>query len=155
MAGESKAKVGSPAPDFTLKDADGQEWTLSGHLGKTVVLLFYPRDNTPVCTKQLCSVRDHWSDYQATGAEIVGISTDSVESHKNFAGQKNFPFKLLSDVDADVVTKYGAKSWIPGRSARAVVVIDRNGNVVHQKVESISLFRPKDDDVLEAIRRAG
>lgn len=146
--------IGSPAPEFSLLNADGVAWNLSDHRGKPVVLLFYPRDNTPVCTKQLCSVRDHWLDYKATGAEIVGISTDSVESHKNFAQKKSFPFNLLSDAKGEVIDLYGAKSWIPGRSARAVVVIDKNGKIAYRKVESISLFRPKDDAVLSAIAQA-
>ncbi len=120
-----------------------------------MVLLFYPRDNTPVCTRQLCSVRDHWSEYQATGAEIVGISADTVDSHREFAEKKKFPFKLLSDPHGDVIKKYGAKSWIPGRAARAVVVIDKQGKIAYRKVEAISLLRPKDDDVLAAIRAAG
>src|SRR4051794_10761458 len=77
--------IGDNAPDFTLRDGDGNDWTLSDHRGKTVVLMFYPGDDTPVCTKEMCSVRDHWSDYQATGAEVVGISTDSVESHDKFS----------------------------------------------------------------------
>ena len=152
--GKSNLSVGSPAPDFNLPDADGVDWSLSDHRGQTVVLLFYPRDNTLVCTKQLCSVRDHWSEYRATGAEIVGISTDSVESHKNFSGQKKFPFKLLSDEHREVTQLYGAKSWLPGRAARAVVVIDKDGKIAHRKVETVSLFRPKDDDVLDVIRKA-
>lgn len=142
------------APDFTLKDGDGNDWTLSDHRGKIVVLLFYPGDNTPVCTAQLCSVRDHWSEYQATGAEVVGISTDTVESHKGFAEKNQLPLRLLSDTDRSVSTKYDMKSWLPGRSARGVVVIDRTGKIVHHKAESLSLFRPKDDDVLAAIRQA-
>jgi peroxiredoxin Q/BCP len=111
-------KIGEKAPDFTLKDGDGNDWTLSENLGKVIVLLFYPGDNTPVCTKQLCSVRDNWDDYAETGAEIIGISTDSVESHKGFAEKYNFPFTLLSDENGEVVEKYDAKSWIPGKSAR-------------------------------------
>ncbi len=146
--------IGDSAPDFTLKNGDGVEWTLSNYKGRTVVLLFYPGDNTPVCTKQLCSVRDHWSEYRATGAEVVGISTDSVESHKGFAEKKELPLKLLSDTCGDVTRKYEVKSWLPGRSARAVVVIDRMGKIAHRKVEAVSLFRPKDDDVLAAIRIA-
>ncbi|MCA1589527.1 MAG: peroxiredoxin, partial [Acidobacteria bacterium] len=65
---------GQAAPEFALKDGNEEAWSLSDHRGKTVVLLFYPGDNTPVCTAQLCSVRDRWSEYQATGAEVVGIS---------------------------------------------------------------------------------
>lgn len=148
-------KQGDTAPDFTLKDGDGNDWTLSEHRGKTVVLLFYPGDNTPVCTAQLCSVRDHWSEYQATGAEVVGISTDSVESHKDFAEKKELPLRLLSDADRKVSTAYGMKSWLPGRSARGVVVIDKNGKIAYSKAQALSLFRPADEDVLDAISKAG
>lgn len=147
-------KTGEIAPDFTLKDGDGNDWNLSEHLGKTVVLLFYPGDNTPVCTKQMCSVRDKWADYQETGAEIVGVSTDSVESHKDFAEKYNFPVTLLSDEAGDVIEKYDVKSWLPGRAARAVVIIDKNGKIAYHKVQSISLFKPSDEEVLEAIRQA-
>lgn len=147
-------KTGETAPDFTLKDGDGNDWKLSDHRGKTVVLLFYPGDNTPVCTAQLCSVRDHWSDYQATGAEVVGISTDTVESHKGFAEKNELPLRLLSDTDRSVSTKYEMRSWLPGRSARGVVVIDKEGKIAYHKAQVLSLFRPADEDVLEAIKKA-
>ena len=146
--------IGDTAPDFTLKDGGGNNWTLSEHRGKTVVLLFYPGDNTPVCTMQLCSVRDHWSEYQATTAEVIGISTDTVESHKSFAEKKDLPLRLLSDADGEVTRKYDVKSWLPGRSARAVIVIDSDGKISYRKVEPLSLFRPKDDEVIAAIRAA-
>lgn len=148
-------KIGDDAPDFTLKDGEGNDWTLSGQLGKTVVLLFYPGDNTPVCTAQLCSVRDHWSEYQATGAEVVGVSTDSVESHKGFAEKNELPLRLLSDPDRKVSSAYDMKSWLPGRSARGVVVIDKEGKVAYHKTQSLSVFRPADEDVLKAIQEAG
>jgi len=148
-------KIRDTAPDFTLKDGEGKDWTLSGQLGRTVVLLFYPGDNTPVCTRQLCSVRDHWGEYQLTGAEVVGISTDSVASHKDFAAEHDLPLRLLSDPDRNVSEMYDMKSWLPGRSARGVVVIDRAGKLAYQKVQPLSLFRPADADVLEAIRNAG
>ncbi len=147
-------KVGENAPDFTLKDGDGNDWKLSEQRGKTVVLLFYPGDNTPVCTKQLCSVRDNWEDYAATGAEVVGISTDSAASHKDFAEKHDLPLTLLSDKKGEIVGKYNVKSWLPGRSARAVVVIDKDGKIRHHQVQSLSLFRPKDDEVLAVIRAA-
>src|SRR5215216_5117672 len=102
-------KTGEKAPDFTLKDLNGESWSLHEHAGKIVVLLFYPGDNTPVCTAQLCSVRDNWSDYQATGAEVVGISTDTVESHKGFAEKHQLPLRLLSDADGKVSAQYGMK----------------------------------------------
>ena len=75
----TKLTVTAPAPDVTLTDANGDDWRLSDHHGKVVVLLFYPGDETPICTRQMCSVRDRWDDYVATGAEVVGISSDSVE----------------------------------------------------------------------------
>src|SRR5688572_8687731 len=147
-------KTGEQAPDFRLKDGDGNEWTLSNQRGKTVVLMFYPGDNTPVCTAQLCSVRDHWSEYQATGAEVVGISTDTVDSHKGFAEKNSLPLRLLSDTDRKVSEMYDMKSWLPGRSARGIVVINKGGKIVHRKAQALSLFRPADSDVLEVIRKA-
>jgi len=146
--------IGENAPDFTLRDNTGRTWTLSNYCGKTVVLLFYPGDDTPVCTKQLCSVRDNWSAYQATGAEVVGISMDSAESHGKFAQKYDLPLTLVSDDKGAVTAKYDVKSWFPGRSARAVVVIDKNGRIAYRKVDSRSLFRPKDDEVLAVIERA-
>lgn len=148
-------KEGETAPEFTLKDGDGNEWSLIDHRGKTVVLMFYPGDNTPVCTAQLCSVRDHWSEYQATGAEVVGISTDTVESHKGFAEKNELPLRLLSDSDRKVSEIYGMKSWLPGRSARGVVVIDKDGKIAYSKAQPVSLFKPSDADVLAAIATAG
>ena len=147
-------KAGEKAPDFTLKDAAGNDWKLSEHLNKTVVLLFYPGDNTPVCTKQLCSVRDNWADYAETGAEIVGISTDSSESHKDYAEKYKLPLTLLADEAGETVKKYDVESWIPGRAARAVVVIDKKGFIRHHKTQTLSVFRPGDDEVLAAIEEA-
>lgn len=146
--------IGETAPNFTLSDGNGSGWSLSNYIGKPVVLLFYPGDNTPVCTKQLCSVRDHWSEYQSTGAEVVGISMDSAESHKDFAEKKELPLTLLSDEKGEVTKLYDVKSWLPGRAARAVIVIDKEGKIAYRKVEAVSLFRPKDDDVLASIRKA-
>ena len=144
-------KIGKKAPDFSLKDGDGNNWKLSEHLGETIALLFYPGDNTPVCTKQLCSVRDNWDDYEQTGATIIGVSTDSVDSHKAFIEKHNFPFPLLSDEGGEVVNQYGVGSWIPGKSARAVVIIDEDGKIKYHKTQSLSLFSPSDDEVLQAI----
>ena len=146
--------IGDTATDFTLKDGEGKDWTLSNYKGRTVVLLFYPGDNTPVCTAQLCSVRDHWSEYQATGAEVVGISTDTVESHNKFAEKHSLPLRLLSDADRKVSEMYDMKSWLPGRSARGVVVIDGDGKIAYHKVQAVSLFKPSDADVLAAIKAA-
>lgn len=154
MSWQIGTEVDQQAPDFTLKDGEGQDWHLSEQRGQVVVLLFYPGDETPVCTRQLCSVRDRWTDYVATGAQVVGISTNTVESHRKFTENRGLPLKLLSD-EAGAVTKlYKVRSWLPGRSARAVVVIDAHGVIRHRKVEPLSLFRPHDDQIISAIRSA-
>jgi len=154
MTKETAPQVGEPAPDFTLKDGEGRDWRLAEQRGRVVVLLFYPGDETPVCTRQMCSVRDRWEDYAATGAEVVGVSTDTPESHQKFAAHHGLPLRLLSDPAGEVARLYGATSWLPNRAARAVVVIDGAGRLRHRKVQPLSLFRPKDDEVLAAIRAA-
>ena len=147
-------KINEPAPDFSLPDGNGEQWRLSDHRGKVVVLLFYPGDETPVCTKQLCSVRDRWEDYMATGAEVVGISSDSVESHRKFAEHHDLPLRLLSDADRVAATLYGARSFIPGRVARSVFVIDGQGILRYSDVRPVGLIRPKDDATIAAIKAA-
>jgi peroxiredoxin Q/BCP len=142
------------APDFVLPDGDGVSWRLSEQRGKVVVLLFYPGDETPVCTRQMCSVRDRWEDYAATGAEVVGLSTNSVDSHKKFAEHHQLPLRLLADVDRKVADLFGAQSLIPGKVARSVFVIDQNGVIRYRDVRPLGLFRPKDDDIIKAIRDA-
>jgi len=150
----NQTALNSPAPDFSLKDGNGADWRLSDHRGKVVVLLFYPGDETPVCTRQMCSLRDRWDDYLKTGAEVVGISSDSIESHKKFAAHHGLPLRLLSDSDGAVSRLYSARSLIPGRVARAVFVIDGNGTIRHRDVRPIGLFKPKDDDNIAAIKAA-
>jgi len=153
-AKEAAAAVGSVAPDFILHDTGGAEWQLSAQRGRVVVLLFYPGDATPVCTKQLCSVRDNWESYAETGAEVVGISTDTVESHRTFTDQHQLPLRLLADTEGKVHKAYDASSWFRGRAARAVVVVDAGGIIRYRKVETVSLFRPRDAEIIEAIRAA-
>ena len=147
-------KINEPAPDFSLPDGDGKQWRLSDHRGKVVVLLFYPGDETPICTRQMCSVRDRWDDYVATGAEVVGISTDSVESHRKFAEHHKLPLRLLSDADGSASKLYGARSLIPGKVARSVFVIDASGIVRHSDIRPLGLFKPKDDETIAAINAA-
>jgi len=150
----NKLNLNERAPDFTLKDGNGDAWRLSDQRGKVVVLLFYPGDETPVCTAQMCSVRDRWEDYVATGAEVVGISSDSIESHKKFSEHHRLPLRLLSDSERAVAKQYGALSLIPGRVARSVFVIDANGILRYSDVRPIGLFKPKDDATIAAIKAA-
>ena len=102
----------------------------------------------------MCSVRDRWEDYQATGAEVVGLSTNSVESHKDFAAHHELPLRLLADTDRRVADAFGAKSLIPGKVARSVFVIDANGVIRYRDVRPLGLFRPKDDEIIAAIKAA-
>jgi thioredoxin-dependent peroxiredoxin len=150
----NKLNLNQPAPDFTLRDGNGQDWHLADYRGKVVVLLFYPGDETPVCTRQMCSVRNRWADYQATGAEVVGLSTDSIESHRNFAAHHDLPLRLLSDAEGKVSVLYGARSLIPGKVARSVFVIDAEGILRYQDVRPLGLLKPKDDVIISAIREA-
>jgi peroxiredoxin Q/BCP len=154
MPKDSQAILNTPAPDFTLPDGDGNRWRLSNQRGKVVVLLFYPGDETPVCTRQMCSVRDRWKDYEATGAEVVGISSDSVESHRKFSEHYNLPLRLLSDAAGTVSRLYGARSIIPGKVARSVFVIDAEGVLRYADVRPLGLFKPKDDVTIAAIKAA-
>jgi len=97
------------ATDFTLLDQNGKEHSLSGHKGKWVVLYFYPKDDTPGCTKEACSFRDSFRELQKMGVQILGISKDSVASHKKFAEKYNLNFPILSDESKEIVKAY--KSW--------------------------------------------
>jgi len=143
--------VGSVAPDFELKDSSGATWNLASHRGKVVALVFYPRDETPVCTKQMCSMRDRWADYQATGAEVVGISVGSVDQHQRFVEHYGLPQRLLADEQGEVARLYNVKS-ILGGSQRAVILIDGQGVIKYRK-SVIPIFRPTDDEVISAIKR--
>ncbi|MGZ5311815.1 MAG: thioredoxin-dependent thiol peroxidase [Solirubrobacterales bacterium] len=98
---------GAAAPDFTLPDQDGNEVTLGELRGQAVVLYFYPRADTPGCTTQACGVRDHRADYEAAGARVLGVSPDSVEDVRKFAGKHELGFTLLADADHAVADLYG------------------------------------------------
>lgn len=144
--------IGDLAPDFELPDSDGKAWRLSEHQGKVVALVFYPKDETPVCTKQMCSMRDNWSDYEALGAEVVAISVGSVAQHKQFAEHYNLPQTLLADENGEVTKLMNVKSLFGG-SQRAVIVLDKQGVISYRK-SVMPMFRPSDDEVLTAIRKA-
>jgi len=99
---------GKAAPAFKLADAEGKAVSLKDFAGKNVILYFYPKDDTPGCTKEACGFRDGWSDLKKLGAVVLGVSADSGESHKKFAAKYKLPFTLLSDPDRKVMTAYGA-----------------------------------------------
>jgi len=128
-------EAGDKAPDFKVKDQDGNEVSLSDYKGKKVVLYFYPRDNTPGCTAEACNLRDNYSDLQNEGYEILGVSTDDEKSHKKFIEKQNLPFKLLADTEKEIHEKYG--TWVEknmyGRkymgTARKTFLIDEEGKI--------------------------
>ena len=125
MAG--KPEVGDPAPDFELDGTAGR-FKLSDHLGERVVLLFYPGDNTTVCTKQFCSYRDNAEAFGGLDATVVGISNQSVESHENWTRKHSLTVPLLADEDSSVAKAYGAHQTFIG-TKRAVIIVDEDGVV--------------------------
>jgi peroxiredoxin Q/BCP len=126
---------GKPAPDFALQTDEGETVRLADFRGKPVVLYFYPKDDTPGCTTQACGIRDAWSEFQAKGAVVLGVSADDVASHKKFREKHGLPFSLLADPDRELIGAYGVwqeKTYM-GRTSmgiqRATAVIDAEGNV--------------------------
>jgi len=132
----TELKVGDEAPDFTLPDQDGKPLTLSSLRGKVVVLYFYPKDFTSGCTKEACHFRDAYEDFTDTGAEVIGVSADSQESHRRFRDAYLLPFSLLSDEKEEVKKLYGVSGHL--LPARVTFVIDRAGvvrNVFSSKID--------------------
>lgn len=129
--------IGVTAPDFTLKDKNGNDVSLSDFLGKKVVLYFYPRDNTPGCTKQACAFAEAYKGFKEKNVEVIGISKDSVASHIKFAEKYNLPFILLSDPELKAIESYGVwqEKKMCGKVSMGVVrttfIIDENGNIEH------------------------
>jgi len=127
---------GQKAPAFSLEGNDGKKHSLEDYRGNTVVLYFYPRDDTPGCTKEACGFRDLGSSLKKSGAVVLGVSKDSVDSHNKFAGKYKLPFTLLSDPKAEVMKKYGAfgKKLMYGKTVegtiRSTVVIGPKGEVI-------------------------
>jgi thioredoxin-dependent peroxiredoxin len=114
---------GKPAPAFTLTDGDGNKVSLKDFAGKHVVLYFYPKDDTPGCTKEAYGFRDAWADVKRLNAVVLGVSADSGESHRKFAAKHKLPFTLLSDPDRTVMEKYGAfgEKMMYGKKTRGVI----------------------------------
>ncbi len=127
--------VGDKAPDFTLTDKNGNPVSLSDYKGKKVVLYFYPRDNTPGCTRQACAFAENYSEFQKRNIEVIGISKDSVASHVKFAEKYDLPFVLLSDPDRIAIEAYGVwqEKKMYGKTtmgvARTTFIIDEQGNI--------------------------
>ncbi|WNI17213.1 peroxiredoxin [Actinacidiphila sp. ITFR-21] len=145
-------QVGDKAPDFTLPDQSGAPVTLSEKLAhKTVVLYFYPKDNTRGCTAEACSFRDSYESFTDAGAEVIGVSSDTVASHEKFAGRHELPFTLLADADKAVRKQYGATTLgvVPGR---ITFVIDQEG-VIRHAFSSMTNVGAHVDDALAVVKQ--
>jgi peroxiredoxin Q/BCP len=151
---------GKAPPTFTLEDADGKQISLSDFAGKNVILYFYPKDDTPGCTKEACGFRDDWREIQKLNAVVLGVSADSGESHRKFAAKYRLPFPLLSDPSRKTMEKYGAygEKMMYGKKTvgviRSTVWIGPDGKVKKHwaRVASAAEHPAK---VLEALRDAG
>jgi peroxiredoxin Q/BCP len=142
-------RVGDEAPDFELPGTEGT-FRLSEHRGERVVLLFYPGDNTMVCTRQMCSYRDRPEEFAALGATVVGISTQDLASHEAFKAKHNLTVPLLADVDGGVAKAYSTHGK-PLGTKRAVIVIDEDGIVRHRHDHLLGLDYQNVDDLKAAL----
>jgi thioredoxin-dependent peroxiredoxin len=143
-------KVNDKAPLFVLPDDQGGQFSLAEQAGRKVLLVFYPGDDTPVCTKQLCDYRDGVEAFGGLGVEVVGISNDSAESHRRFREKHGLPFTLLTDADLEVAALYDSKGLLGMK--RSVFLVDEQGVVRYLHIESVALFRRKREELLEVIR---
>ena len=146
-------QVGEAAPDFELPGTDGP-FRLSDHRGERVVLLFYPGDNTLVCTKQFCSYRDRGGDFASLNATVLGISSQDLASHESFVAKHNLNVPLLADVDREVAKAFSAFSARVG-TKRAVIVIDEQGIVRHRHDHLLGLDFQSVDDLKTALDSIG
>ena len=141
--------VGDQAPEFELDGTEGH-FRLSDHRGERVVLLFYPGDFTPVCTKQFCSYAERADDMSALDATVVGISAQDVDSHTKFVTEKGIPVPLLADPGNKVAKSFGASAPIVG-TRRAVVIVDEEGKVAYKHVHTLGLDFQTVDEIREAL----
>lgn len=153
MTKPKKVDVGDVAPDFTLPDQTGTPVRLHDRLGRNnVVLYFYPKDQTPGCTIEAKAFRDSYDAFTAAGAEVIGVSADSVASHRRFVASHGLPFLLLSDRDGEVRASYGVEKTLGLLPGRVTYVIDRNGVVRHVYSSQLRVKRHTRDSL--AVARA-
>jgi peroxiredoxin Q/BCP len=144
--------IGDPAPPFTALAHTGQQVSLADYLGKQVVVLyFYPRDGTSLCTAQACRFRDAYTDFVAAGAVVIGVSVNSLDSHKRFAAERRLPFLLVSDEDGDLQAAFGVPRLLGFLPGRTTYVIDKQGVVRHIFTSHFSADRHI-EEALRAVR---
>lgn len=145
----AKLKPGDPAPDFELPGTGGRTYRLADYRGRKVVLAFYPGDFTPVCTKQFCSYRDDGERLDRLGAEVLGISPQSVDSHERFSEEKRLNVPLLADEDKSVARAYGVLAG--GHVRRSVFIVDEAGVLRHCKISLVGLGYESVGDLEKAL----
>lgn len=151
MAGGIQA--GDKAPDFTLPSQDGEPVRLADRLGERVVVLyFYPKDETPGCTREACAFRDSYEAFTEAGADVLGVSSDSADKHAAFASHHSLPFTLLSDEGGAVRKSYGVPSTLGVLPGRVTYVIDREGTVRHVFSSQLSIGRHV-ADALDVVKK--
>lgn len=148
-----KPKVGDQAPEFELPGTGQRTYCLSDYRGRRLILAFYPGDFTPVCTRQFCSYRDHADRLDGLGAELLGISPQSVASHERFAREKRLTVPLLADEDKAVARAYGVLAGPVVR--RAIFIVDEEGAIRHRKVTLAGLSYESVDDLERAMAAIG
>ena len=148
---DNGVRVGAKAPDFALLSQSGETVRLEDFLGKPVVLFFYPKDDTPGCTKEVCAFRDDFEEFGELDAEVIGISSDSVQSHEAFAERHHLPFALLSDEGGKVRKLYGVPSTLGLFPGRVTYVIDEQGVVRHVFSSQLGVERHV-QEAIEALR---
>lgn len=145
-------KTGQTAPDVSLTDDAGETFSLSERKGRWTLLVFYPGDDTPVCTRQLCDYRDGIEEFADLDVDVIGISGDDPESHRRFKHKRDLPFRLLSDPDLAVAARFGCRGALGMK--RGVFLLDDALVCRYAHVESVALFRRRRDELLEVIRSA-
>ena len=151
---KDRVDVGSKAPDFTLPSQSGEMSSLRDFAGKPVILFFYPKDDTPGCTKEVCAFRDRYEEFRKLDVEVIGISSDSVESHRTFAAKHDLPFTLLSDEEGKVRRLYGVPKTLGLFPGRVTYVIDREGIVRHVFFSQVGVEKHVEEalEALHAVR---
>ena len=144
-------QVNEKAPLFSLPDSEGNTFSLADQAGRKTLLVFYPGDNTPVCTKQLCDYRDGIEAFEGLGVDVVGISNDNAETHRKFSQKHRLPFRLLTDAGLEVAAQYDSKGLMGMK--RSIFLVDESGVIRYRHVESVPVFRRKREELLEVIEK--
>lgn len=151
---ETQPVIGSTAPDFKLEKSDGGHFHLAQECKqKAVVLIFYPGDFTPVCTKQLCEYQENWDEFKKWDVQLLGLSKDSAEKHEKFSKEYGFSFPLVTDVKNKVAQDYGCTSKLMfGMVSRAICIVGKDQKLLYRHVEPLAVTRRTSQDIFDALK---